>query len=107
MVRIIVYIPESFCEIVKEAMFDAGAGRYNDYEHCAWQTLGQGQFKPLKGSQPFIGSTNSVEHVSEYKVEMIADDSCLKDIVHAVKTTHPYEEPAMQIIPCINPDTYL
>ncbi|CAA6815525.1 MAG: NGG1p interacting factor NIF3 [uncultured Thiotrichaceae bacterium] len=107
MVRIIVYIPESSCEIVKQAMFNAGAGRYNDYEHCAWQTLGQGQFKPLEGSQPYIGSINKTEYVSEYKVEMIAEESYLKDIVHAVKKAHPYEEPAMQIIPCINPDSYL
>lgn len=104
MVRIVVYIPESFCEIVKQAMFDAGAGRYKDYEHCAWQTLGDGQFKPLEGSNPYLGETGQVEQVKEYKVEMIAEESCLRDIVQAVKKAHPYEEPALQLIPCINPD---
>lgn len=56
-------------------MFDAGAGGLGDYQECSWQTLGQGQFRPLKGSQPFLGETDKLEKVVEYKVEMLCQEN--------------------------------
>lgn len=50
------YVPESHLEIVKQALFDAGAGRQGDYDQACWQCLGQGQFRPLKGANPSIGT---------------------------------------------------
>lgn len=44
------YVPETDLEIVKNAMFEAGAGKYDNYENCAWQTIGMGQFKPIDGA---------------------------------------------------------
>ena len=55
MYKIGIFIPASHLEPVKQAMFAAGAGRIGHYDCCAWQTLGQGQFRPLQDSQPFIG----------------------------------------------------
>lgn len=98
MYQVIVYIPESHCEQVKLAMFDAGAGRYENYEHCSWQVLGQGQFKPLVGSDPFIGNQDKLETVNEYRVEMICEEHCLQDAVKAMLDSHPYEEPAYVIL---------
>ena len=40
------YVPEDNLEAVKTAMFNAGAGKFNNYQNCAWQTMGKGQFKP-------------------------------------------------------------
>ena len=51
-----VYIPETHLEQVKDAIFAAGAGRYAAYDRCCWQTPGQGQFRPLEGSNPAIGT---------------------------------------------------
>jgi len=93
------YVPESHVDKVKQALFDAGAGRYQGYEHCAWQTLGQGQFKPLANSQPFIGQVDKLETVAEYKVELICDASCLQAVLSALKLAHPYEQPAYGIFP--------
>lgn len=58
MLKLIYYVPESHLEATKLAIFQAGAGGIGDYEHCAWQVLGIGQFKPLSGAQPFIGCLN-------------------------------------------------
>ena len=55
MLKLTVYIPESHLDVVKTALFEAGAGRYRHYDRCAWQILGDGQFRPLEGSQPFLG----------------------------------------------------
>ena len=96
--QLIIYIPESHCETVKTAMFKAGAGKYEGYENCSWQVLGQGQFKPLEGSQPFIGNQNKQETVAEYRVEMICEQSYIKDVIQAMLAAHPYEQPAYNVL---------
>ncbi|HNC00548.1 MAG TPA: hypothetical protein PLS71_20045 [Leptospiraceae bacterium] len=63
MYQLVFYIPESHLEQVKEALFAKGAGSYKDYDHCSWQTPGIGQFRPLKGSNPFLGAIDNVEKV--------------------------------------------
>lgn len=98
MFKLCFYVPESHVETVKNALFDAGAGRIGDYEHCAWQVLGQGQFRPLAGSQPFIGSQDTLESVAEYRVEMVCADAVLKAVVTAFRRAHPYEEPAFDVV---------
>ena len=96
--QITFYIPEKQCGQVKQAMFDAGAGILGDYQECAWQILGEGQFKPLQGSQPFLGKTNKLEKVKEYKVEMLCQKNVLKAVIRALKSSHPYEVPAYSVI---------
>ena len=66
--KIIVYVPESHLEIVKNALFDAGAGRFKNYDRCCWQIKGQGQFRALPGSKPFIGQENEVTFVEDFLV---------------------------------------
>lgn len=97
MYKISVFIPETHLEPVKTALFNAGAGRIGDYDSCAWQCLGQGQFRPLQNSKPFIGQPGEVETVQEYKVEMVCQDSLIKTAIAAMKKAHPYEEPAYDV----------
>ncbi|MCH9756931.1 MAG: NGG1p interacting factor NIF3 [Gammaproteobacteria bacterium] len=93
-------VPETHLEIVKNAIFETGAGQIGDYKYCAWQTLGQGQFMPLTGSNAFIGEINQLEKVAEYKIEIACTKAQLKPAVHALKQAHPYETPAYHIIQC-------
>lgn len=92
------YVPATHLEQVKNALFQAGAGKIENYSHCAWQVLGEGQYKPLLGSQPFSGSLEQVEKVAEYKVEIICEASHIEKVITALKTTHPYETPAYHVI---------
>lgn len=96
--RLEFYVPETHLEEVKNAIFKAGAGIMENYDCCSWETLGTGQFKPLEGSNPFIGTHSKLEQVKEYKVETICAESALKDVIAALKKSHPYELPAYQII---------
>ncbi|MDF2444911.1 MAG: NGG1p interacting factor [Moraxellaceae bacterium] len=98
MYKITFYVPESHLEAVKSALFAAGAGRLGDYDSCAWQVKGQGQFRPLPGSAPFIGHQGRLEAVEEYRVEMICADECIKAAVLALKNSHPYETPAFDLV---------
>ncbi len=99
MYQIVVYIPESHLNLVKEVMFSSGAGRVGHYDYCAWQTLGQGQFRPLKDSSPYIGSLGQIETVPEYRVEMVCSDEFVHPVLKAMKDAHPYEEPAFSVWP--------
>jgi hypothetical protein len=91
------FVPESHVEATKAAVFGAGAGRIGDYEHCCWQVAGQGQFRPLPGSRPFLGETDRLETLAEYRVEMVCADDCVAAAVAALKRAHPYEEPAYEV----------
>ena len=92
------YVPESHLEPVKAAVFAAGAGRIGEYDHCCWQVKGQGQFRPLAGSDPFLGTQGKVESVEEYRVEVVCADECARDVVEAMREAHPYEEPAWDLV---------
>jgi len=92
------YVPASHLEEVKSALFAAGAGRIGNYDHCSWQVLGQGQFRPLPGSDPYLGQPGEVEQVDEYRVEMVCAAQCVKAAVVAMRDAHPYEEPAWDLV---------
>jgi len=97
MYKICVFVPETSAERVKQAMFEAGAGKIGDYDSCCWQTPGQGQFRPLEGSSPFIGTQGTIETVAELRLEMVCADEFIKGVVAALKSSHPYEEPAYDV----------
>ncbi|MDO8415009.1 MAG: NGG1p interacting factor NIF3 [Agitococcus sp.] len=101
MYKITFYVPVTHVEIVKSAMFTAGAGQIGDYECCAWQILGVGQFRPLAGSSPFIGKNGTLEYVAEYKVEMVCAEAFLQGAVAALKQSHPYQVPAYDVVQTI------
>lgn len=99
--KISFYVPESHLELVKTALFNTGAGTMNGYDQCAWQMRGEGQFRPLTGSQPFLGAIGQLETVTEYKVEMVCDEAQIKNAILALLHTHPYQQPAYAVYPIL------
>ncbi|NOY73941.1 MAG: NGG1p interacting factor NIF3 [Gammaproteobacteria bacterium] len=95
--QICFYVPESHLEKVKTALFEEGAGQLGSYDSCCWETEGMGQFRPLKGSMPYIGENNVIEKVREFKVEMMCQDSCLVSVLKKLVEIHPYEVPAYSV----------
>lgn len=97
MYKLCFYVPVENLETVKSAVFAAGAGRIGDYDSCCWQVLGEGQFRPMEGSQPHIGELGRIEKVVEYKVEMVCADEFVDAALSALKKTHPYEQVAFDV----------
>ena len=89
-----VYVPLTHAEELKTALFEAGAGRIGNYDRCCWQSVGTGQFRPLAGSNAFIGEKGKLEKVEEAKVELLCPGDKIKQIIAALKENHPYETPA-------------
>lgn len=98
MYKLVFFVPESHLDLVKTAVFNAGAGRIGQYEKCCWQVLGQGQFRPLAGAVPFIGRQDQLEVLPEYRVEMVCADELIVPVVSALRAAHPYEEPAFDVL---------
>ena len=97
MYKLCVYVPENSVEKVKQALFDAGAGRIGNYDPCCWQTVGTGQFRPLENSNPSVGTLNEIECVAEIKIELVCADDLIKQTIQALSESHPYEEPAFDV----------
>jgi hypothetical protein len=98
MYKLSFFVPSDYLDAVKQAVFAVGAGKIGDYDQCCWQVLGEGQFRPLTGSAPFIGQQLQLETVPEYKVEMVCDDKVVTAAVAALKASHPYETPAYDVV---------
>lgn len=91
------FVPKAQKEEVKQALFALGVGRYENYECCSWECLGEGQFKPIDNANPAIGKLNTLEVLEEYKVEMICSGELIKDAIARLKEVHPYEEVAYEV----------
>ena len=91
------YVPSEAKEKTKQALFEIGVGMFDNYECCAWETLGQGQFKPIGDANPHIGKLNRLEVLQEYKVELICKDALIHQAVKTLKEVHPYEEVAYEV----------
>ncbi|NLJ07217.1 MAG: Nif3-like dinuclear metal center hexameric protein [Sphingobacteriales bacterium] len=92
------YVPEN----VRNAMFEAGAGKIGEYDSCSFNVEGTGTFKPLETANPFIGKTGITEYQKEIRVETIVPIHQLNRVVDAMIDAHPYEEVAYDIYPLAN-----
>lgn len=94
-----VMVPKSHSQIVRDALAEAGAGKIGNYEQCSYTSVGTGRFTPMSKANPTIGTVHQREEVAEEKIEMVVPIDALAELVKALKESHPYEEPAYQVIP--------
>src|SRR5262245_64207772 len=95
--KLVVFVPPGSLDVVRDAVFAAGAGRIGDYERCSWYTEGTGTFRGLPGANPAVGDVGDEEHVPELRLETVFPDERRADVVEALRRAHPYEEPAFDI----------
>ncbi|MGE5195710.1 MAG: hypothetical protein ACM3JI_00070 [Anaerolineae bacterium] len=98
-VTIVITVPETHADIVREAMGSAGAGRVGDYSHCSYSVKGIGRFIPNKGSNPYLGKEGVLEEVVEERIETVCSLALLDHVLEEIKKAHPYEETVIDIYP--------
>lgn len=98
-VKIVVFVPETHTEIIREIMGNAGAGKIGNYSHCTFSSKGIGRFKPEMGAHPHIGEIGIPEEVIEERIETICPREKLEEVVRQIKDAHPYDEVALDIYP--------
>jgi hypothetical protein len=97
----VVFVPAEALDPVRDALFQAGAGRIGDYTRCSWYTEGTGTFFGGEGTAPAIGEAGREELVPEFRLETILPADRLEEVVAALRVAHPYEEPAYDVYPLV------
>ncbi|MEE2035416.1 Nif3-like dinuclear metal center hexameric protein, partial [Rhodococcus chondri] len=93
----VVMVPADATDTVRSALFAVGAGALGNYRECSWTSSGTGQFRPVDGADPTIGSVGELERVAEDRIEVIAPRRSRNAVLAALRAAHPYEEPAFDV----------
>lgn len=102
LISLITYVPKSHSELVRMALFNAGAGALGNYDHCSFNSEGIGTYRAGNNANPFLGEVGEEHNEGEVRIEVIAYKWLEKSIISALKTTHPYEEVAYQVVAISN-----
>ena len=90
-------MPREALDTVRNALFEAGAGRIGDYENCSWYTQGTGTFLGGEGTNPTLGEAGREERVAELRLETVFPEERQEEVIAALRRSHPYEEPAFDV----------
>lgn len=105
-VKIIVTVPISDTERVRNAICEAGAGVIGNYTHCSMVTKCIGTCKPNEDAHPYYGTINTLEFAEEDKLEVVCDYANVKKVLTKLREVHPYEEPAIDIVPLLEEEFF-
>ena len=103
--KLVVFVPNTHVDIVLSSLSKANIGHIGNYADCAYVMEGEGQFRPLPGSKPFLGQQGILEKTKEKRIEILLKKSELGEAINAVLAGHPYEEPAYDILETVNART--
>jgi dinuclear metal center YbgI/SA1388 family protein len=100
--KLVVFVPESHADAVRNALFDAGAGRIGNYGSCSFNSQGEGTFCGDETTKPFVGQPGETCFEKEVKIETVFPFYLQSKILSSMKKAHPYEEVAYDIYPIEN-----
>lgn len=102
-----VFVPVAHAEVLRTALFAAGAGSIGAYDECSFVLEGEGTFRPGAGSKPFVGKLGVRHTEAELRMEMVYPASSEGAVVAALLAAHPYEEVAYDLLPLVNTSAQL
>ena len=95
--KVVVYVPLSAADVVRNAMFEAGAGCIGNYDSCSFNAPGQGSFRANEEAHPFVGEVGKVHFEDEVRIETVVPKHVLNQVISAILKAHPYEEVAYDV----------
>ena len=95
--KLVGFVPADDADLVRKALFAAGAGVIGEYEHCSWAVEGEGTFFGREGAEPTVGRAGRDEAVSELRLEVVFPRRLKRRVTAAYVAAHPYEEPAYDL----------
>jgi dinuclear metal center YbgI/SA1388 family protein len=96
--KLVTFVPEADVERVASALFDAGAGHIGRYTRCSFRSPGTGTFMGDESTNPTVGEKCVYERAPELKIETVCPISRLAEVLAALRASHPYEEPAFDLV---------
>lgn len=97
-VKLVTFVPGDSLGKVSESLFQAGAGVIGNYKECSFTIDGTGTFFGNEQASPVVGENGHREKVLEQRLEVVCPVSRIQPIVTALKNSHPYEEPAFDLV---------
>ncbi len=95
--KLVTYTVAQNVEIVRHALFEAGAGNIGNYENCSFNSTGTGTYKGNDNSNPVIGKIGELTQNNEIKIEVTFEKHLEQKILKALFMSHIYEEVAYEI----------
>lgn len=105
-VKIVVTIPVKNVNEVRNAVCEVGAGMIGNYSYCTSSTKSIGTFKPNDKANPYIGEKNNLQFIEEETLEFVCNIDKVKKVITKLREIHPYEEPAINIVPLIDEEDF-
>ena len=99
--KIAVNIPPDHLDVLMDEVNTSIDPVYPGYDRTFSYWKVTGTWRPLPGSDPYLGETGRIEVADEVRVEFAVREKDLRNAVEAVRRVHPYEEPAIDVIPMI------
>jgi len=99
LLRLIITVPETHADAMREAIGQAKAGIIGEYSHCSFSVKGIGRFLPSEKSCPHIGAQGVLEEVIEERIETVCHRKDAPEVLAKIKQAHPYEETIIDIYP--------
>ncbi len=100
--KLVTFCPLKNSEKVRQALFDAGAGRIGNYDECSFNMEGTGTFRGSENTNPYVGKKGVQHREQEERIETVFESHLQNRIIAALFSTHPYEEVAYDIYPLDN-----
>lgn len=102
LLKLVTFVPESQAEYVRTALFNSGAGNIGNYDSCSYNINGKGSFRAGDDTNPFVGNVGEIHYENEVRIETILPKFKQGDVLRALLSVHPYEEPAYDFYPLAN-----
>ncbi len=100
--KMVVFVPVDDAPVVREALFNAGAGHIGEYDQCSFNISGEGSFRGGEDTNPYTGSAGNLHFEKELRIETIYPEHLEGKILSDMIEAHPYEEVAYDIYPLCN-----
>ena len=94
-----IFLPETHLDALRQVLTEHDAGHIGRYDSCLSYSRVTGCWRPLAGTDPYLGTPGELCEALELKVEVTCPAARADEIVAAVKRIHPYEEPVINVIP--------
>ncbi len=95
--KLVTYVPEEQADLVRKAIFDAGAGTIGNYDNCSFNTQGEGTFRGGSDTNPYVGKSGESHIEKEIRIETIFPAQIQSNVISSMLNAHPYEEVAYDI----------
>ncbi len=102
LLKLVTFVPEAYADLLRTALFNAGAGHIGNYDSSSFNLHGEGTFRAGEGCNPFCGEVGELHTEPEVRIETVLPAFRKASVLRALLSVHPYEEPAYDFYPLAN-----